>query len=88
RGSEKKFGRHPTQKPIALLERIILGCTAEGDLILDPFTGSSTTGLAADATGRRFVGIDREEEYLDLSIARLENAAGNRTRKERESGRN
>ena len=75
RGSEKKCGRHPTQKPYALLERIILGCTVQGSLVLDPFTGSSTTGLAADATGRRFVGIDREPEYLDLSIARFEDRA-------------
>lgn len=71
KGAEKKFGRHPTQKPYALLSRIILGCTSEGDLVLDPFTGSSTTGLAAHAAGRKFIGIDKEQEYLDLSIARF-----------------
>jgi site-specific DNA-methyltransferase (adenine-specific) len=71
KGAEKKFGKHPTQKPYALLSRIILGCTSEGDIVLDPFTGSSTTGLAAWAAGRKFIGIDKEQEYLDLSIARF-----------------
>jgi site-specific DNA-methyltransferase (adenine-specific) len=71
KGKEKKLGRHPTQKPCALLSRIIIGCTAEGDLVLDPFTGSSTTGLAAYTAGRKFIGIEKEQEYLDLSIARF-----------------
>lgn len=70
RQTEKRFGSHPTQKPCALLRRIILGCSHEHDLVLDPFTGSSTTGLAACATGRKFIGIEREARYLDLSIAR------------------
>lgn len=70
RHAEKRFGSHPTQKPCALLRRIILACSHEQDLVLDPFTGSSTTGLAAFATGRKFIGIDREARYLDLSIAR------------------
>jgi site-specific DNA-methyltransferase (adenine-specific) len=67
---EKLHGKHPTQKPLHLLERIILASTNEGDLVLDPFTGSSTTGLAAHKWGRKFVGIDTEREYLDLSIKR------------------
>lgn len=67
---EKKFGKHPTQKPLDLLERIVRASTNEGDVILDPFTGSSTTGLAAVKHGRKFVGIDREIEYLDLSQKR------------------
>lgn len=71
--SEKTFGKHPTQKPKDLLKRIILSSTNEGDLILDPFTGSSTTGLVAVEYGRRFVGIDSEKEYLDLSVKRLKN---------------
>ncbi len=71
-GAEKKYGRHPTQKTYALLEHIILGCTGQGSLVPDPFTGSSTTRLAADATGRWCVGIDREPEYPDRSIARFE----------------
>lgn len=70
RGAEKKMGRHPTQKPCALLKRIIVATSEEGNLVLDPFTGSSTTGLAAVATGRRFIGIDREQPFLDLSLAR------------------
>jgi site-specific DNA-methyltransferase (adenine-specific) len=70
RGDEKRFGKHPTQKPCALLKRIILSSSNTGDLVLDPFTGSSTTGLAACSLGRRFIGIDTNQEYLDLSIAR------------------
>lgn len=69
---EKKFGKHPTQKPSDLLRRIVLASTNRGDLILDPFTGSSTTGLAAYLYGRNFIGIDIEKEYLNLSIKRFE----------------
>jgi len=67
---EKKFGKHPTQKPLDLLKRIVIASTNKGDIILDPFTGSSTTGLAAVANGRKFVGIDTERQYLDLSKKR------------------
>lgn len=67
---EKRFGRHPTQKPLGLLVRIILASSREGDLVLDPFTGSSTTGLACCRTGRRFIGVDSERKYLDLSVKR------------------
>lgn len=70
--AEKKFGKHPTQKPIDLLKRIILASTNEGDIILDPFTGSSTTGIVANAFKRKFIGIDLEEKYLKLSIKRRE----------------
>jgi len=70
--AEKKFGKHPTQKPLALLERIVLASTKPGDIILDPFTGSSTTGIAAIRYNRRFVGIDNNAEYLELSVKRLE----------------
>lgn len=69
--TEKKFGKHPTQKPVALLERIILASTNSGDVILDPFTGSSTTGVAAVRHNRRFIGIDNNTEYLELSVKRL-----------------
>ncbi len=68
---EKKYGKHPTQKPVDLLERIILASTKEGDIVLDPFTGSSTTGIAALRHKRKFIGIDREVEYLELSRKRL-----------------
>lgn len=67
---EKKFGKHPTQKPIELLKRVVLSSTYKNDLILDPFTGSSTTGIVASKYGRKFIGIDMEKEYLDLSIKR------------------
>ena len=69
---EKTFGKHPTQKPIELLKRVVLASTNKGDLILDPFTGSSTTGLVAYLLGRKFIGIDNEKKYLDLSIKRFE----------------
>jgi site-specific DNA-methyltransferase (adenine-specific) len=69
--AEKKFGKHPTQKPLDLLRRIVLASTNEGDIILDPFTGSSTTGIAAAMNGRKFIGIDMEKQYLDLSKKRL-----------------
>ncbi|MHA1540442.1 MAG: DNA-methyltransferase [Alphaproteobacteria bacterium] len=71
RPSEKLFGKHPTQKPLDLLRRIVLASTNEGDLIVDPFTGSSTTGIASIMYGRKFIGIDKEKEYLDLSIKRF-----------------
>lgn len=67
---EKRFGKHPTQKPVDLLKRIILASTKEGDIVLDPFTGSSTTGLAANLYKRKFIGMDFEKKYLDLSIKR------------------
>ncbi|OGC86204.1 DNA methylase N-4 [Candidatus Adlerbacteria bacterium RIFCSPHIGHO2_02_FULL_54_18] len=71
--TEKKFGKHPTQKPLDLLKRIVLASTNKGDIILDPFTGSSTTGLAAVMHDRKFVGIDMEKDYLELSKKRLLN---------------
>ena len=69
---EKIFGKHPTQKPLELLKRIILASTNQGDLILDPFTGSSTTGIMALLLGRKFIGMDLEKDYLNLSIKRFE----------------
>ena len=69
---EKEFGKHPTQKPLELLRRIILASTNKGDLILDPFAGSSTTGIMALELERKFIGIDLEKEYLDLSVKRFE----------------
>jgi site-specific DNA-methyltransferase (adenine-specific) len=69
--AEKIFGKHPTQKPVKLLERCVLASTNEGDLILDPFSGSATTGVAAIRHGRQFVGIEINDDYLELSIKRL-----------------
>jgi site-specific DNA-methyltransferase (adenine-specific) len=70
--AEKIHGKHPTQKPLALLRRIICASTSEGDIVLDPFTGSSTTGLAAYSLNRGFIGVDTEKDYLDLSVRRFE----------------
>ena len=67
---EKSCGKHPTQKPLSVLVRIILASTQKGAWILDPFTGSSTTGIAANLLERRFLGIDKEEEFLLMSKAR------------------
>jgi len=69
--SEKKFGKHPTQKPINLLVRIVLASTNKNDIVLDPFAGSSTTGLASFLNNRKFIGIDLEKKYLDLSVKRF-----------------
>lgn len=67
---EKSCGKHPTQKPLSLLSRIILASTPENGWILDPFCGSGTTGIAASMLGRRFLGIEREVEYLKMAKAR------------------
>ncbi len=64
---EKSCGKHPTQKPLALLTRIIMASTQQGEWVLDPFCGSSTTGIAANLLGRRFLGIDQEQEYIEIS---------------------
>ncbi len=69
--SEKKCGKHPTQKPMEILEKIILSSTDEGDLILDPFNGSGTTGIVANKLNRKYIGIDLEKKYLDITIKRL-----------------
>lgn len=74
---EKKFGKHPTQKPEDLLKRIVLASTKKNDLVLDPFTGSSTTGIEAYLLGRDFIGIDTEKKFLDLSIKRFEDLSRN-----------
>ena len=75
---EKKFGKHPTQKPFDLLKRIVLASTKENDVILDPFTGSSTTGIAAALSNRKFIGIDMEKKYLELSVKRLKDLKFNK----------
>lgn len=67
---EKACGKHPTQKPLRLLYRILLASTKIDDLVLDPFAGSSTTGVAANLLGRRYVGIEREQAFLELSMRR------------------
>ena len=69
---EKSCGKHPTQKPLGVLSRIIMASTKPGAWILDPFAGSSTTGIAANLLGRRFLGIEREEKYAAMGRARRE----------------
>lgn len=67
---EKTCGKHPTQKTLRLLYRIILASTNKGDIVLDPFAGSSTTGIAANLLGRKFIGIEKEIGFIELSMRR------------------
>jgi site-specific DNA-methyltransferase (adenine-specific) len=69
--SEKTNGKHPTQKPIELLKRIISSSTKENAVILDPFNGSGTTGLVAKILKRKYIGIDKEEQFLKLTMKRI-----------------
>ncbi len=68
---EKTFGKHPTQKPLALLVRTLLASTRENEWVLDPFAGSCTTGIAARLLGRRFFGIDLSADYLSIGTRRF-----------------
>ena len=68
---EKLEGKHPTQKPLYILKRIIEASTLPGAIVLDPFCGRSTTGVAAKQLARKYIGIDREQEFIELSIRRL-----------------
>ena len=76
---EKSCGKHPTQKPLGLLSRIIMASTQPGAWILDPFAGSSTTGIAANLLGRQFLGIEREAEFAAMSKTRREEIEDIRT---------
>ncbi len=69
--SEKSFGYHPTQKPLILLERIIISCTRENALVLDPFSGSGTTAVTAITKRRRFIGIENNEKFFEMSLKRI-----------------
>lgn len=73
-GEEKAFGKHPTQKPLKLLERILLSSTKENDFVFDPFMGSGTTGVAALKLNRRFVGCELEESYVKMALNRIKHA--------------
>jgi len=68
---EKIFGKHPTQKPLYLLKKILLASTREGDLVLDPFCGSGTTGVACKLLGRKFIGIDNDRDFIALAKERI-----------------
>ena len=69
---EKSCGKHPTQKPLSVLARLIQASTKSGAWILDPFNGSATTGIAANLLGRRYLGLELEDEFLSISKARRE----------------
>jgi hypothetical protein len=69
--AEKIHGKHPTQKPLALVERCLLASTNPGDLVMDPFTGSGTTAVAALSIKRKFIGVEIETIYLQLAMVRL-----------------
>ena len=73
---EKRMGKHPTQKPEYILEKVILSSTKVGDSILDPFVGSGTTGVVAKKFNRSFIGVDNNIEYLEIAKRRLENTNG------------
>ena len=69
--SEKKLGKHPTQKPLYLMERMVLASTKENAIVLDPFMGSGTTGVICKKLNRQFIGIELESEYVDLARKRI-----------------
>lgn len=69
---EKTCGKHPAQKPLALVARALLASSKLGDLVLDPFSGSSTTGIAANLIGRKFIGVEQSDEFLEMSKKRIE----------------
>jgi site-specific DNA-methyltransferase (adenine-specific) len=71
---EKLMGKHPTQKPIELLDRVVSLCSNEGDLVLDPFCGSGTTGVVCAVRKRKFIGIDLDDQYLELAELRIRRA--------------
>jgi len=76
--AEKRFGKHPTQKPLALLERIVRAASKPGDLVLDPFNGSGTTGVASARLGRRYVGVELDLEHLEQTLHRFRDLDGER----------
>jgi len=77
---EKEFGKHPTQKPLALMKRIVLSSTKENDIILDPFNGSGSTGVAVEMIGnRRYIGVEMNPEYCDLTIKRINQIQANQS---------
>jgi site-specific DNA-methyltransferase (adenine-specific) len=77
RKEEKKFGKHPTQKPIGLVERCLLASTNTGDFVLDPFSGGGTTVVACVKTSRHCLGIELEKHFIELATKRLEDCARN-----------
>lgn len=74
--AEKRFGKHPTQKPLALLERIVRAASPPGALVVDPFNGCGTTGVACARQGRQYIGVELDEEYLGRTVKRLGDLEG------------
>ncbi len=70
--AEKRFGKHPTQKPVALVERCLLASSRAGDLVLDPFVGAGTTAVAAARLGRRCVGVDLDAHFIEVAARRIQ----------------
>lgn len=70
--SERRYGKHPTQKPIALMDFFVEKLSNPGDLVLDPFMGSGSSGVSAIRNGRRFIGIELEETYYDIATNRIQ----------------
>ena len=71
----EEYEQHPTQKPVALLERIVRASSNPGDLVLDPFAGTFTTSFVAKKLGRQSIGIEIEEDYVKIGLRRLQIAA-------------
>lgn len=74
-GSEKKFGKHPTQKPLSILSHFIKILTNEGDVVCDPFMGSGSTGVSCENNNRSFIGIELDETYFNIAKNRIEDVA-------------
>jgi site-specific DNA-methyltransferase (adenine-specific) len=72
---EKIYGKHPTQKPVALVSRCLRASTNEGDLVMDPFLGSGTTGVAAMQLGRKFIGIEADHKYAEIAKRRMQDTS-------------
>lgn len=70
--SEKKYGKHPSQKPVDVINRLVIGCSNKDDIIIDPFMGSGTLPVVAKMTGRKFIGIDSDKKYCELAKKRVD----------------
>jgi site-specific DNA-methyltransferase (adenine-specific) len=70
--SEKTYGKHPSQKPVAVVNRLILAGTNEDDLILDPFSGAGTTAVVAEQQNRRWIMIEKDETYNQIAKLRID----------------
>lgn len=81
RFEETVYGKHPTQKPVALVERCLLASTNPGDVVLDPFVGSGTTGVAALHNDRQFIGCENERTYIEIAAERLDEVYQTKQRK-------